>query len=307
MAHPFRGGGPDEGIAGSPAAEAMGHVPERTRLRPLEIGICGWCIDRHDVVRGLETAAELGLRVVQIGLFGRAAVASADVQKIRRRAEACGIELAGVFVGFDGEDYSSIPQITATGGFMPDANYADRLATTRRAAAVAAALGCRTLAVHAGTVPADAADPVYVKLVAHVREAADAAAESDVRLLLETGRESADALAGFIRSVGRTDIGVNFDPGNFVSYGTDDPVRAIGTLKAGIELTHLKDGAPSSTPGVSFGTKRPLGAGEVQIPRVISKLRAAGYTGPLLLETPAPGSPPADYLAAIEFLRSMLE
>jgi sugar phosphate isomerase/epimerase len=276
--------------------------------RPLEIGICTWCIDRHAALRGIAVAGgELGLRVVQVGFFGEAAVNGADAAALKRAAADAGVEIAGVFVAFDEEDYASVDRIAQTGGFAPDDAYPRRLELMRRAAGIAAAVGCGSVAVHAGTVPEEAGSPPYAKLVARTAEAADAAAALGVRLLLETGRESADALVACVASVGRPNVGVNFDPGNFVTYGTDDPVRAVTKLRGRIELVHLKDAVASPRPGVEFGRKAPLGTGDVQIPRVISKLRAAGYAGPLLLETPAPSSPMAEYRAAVDYLRSMLE
>ena len=88
----------------------------------------------------------------------------------------------------------------------------------------------------------------------------------------------------FIDAADRSNIGVNFDPGNFIIYGTDEPAAAVTTLKGRIELVHLKDAVRSTRPGLDYGRRASFGDGDVQIARVISKLRATGYRGPLLLE-----------------------
>jgi len=249
------------------------------------IGVCGWCIDRHDAHRSVEVAGrDLGLRIAQIGFFTAQAVRTADAAAIAKTAQAAEVKLAGVFVGFEGEDYTSIARIAETGGFLPDKHYPARLAVTKAIIDLAIGIGSTSVSVHAGTVPGDTTSPDYGELVARVGEAADYAATRGIRLLLETGRESVDALSRFINAVHRNNVGVNFDPGNFVVYGTDDPIAAVTRLKGRIEIVHLKDAVPSSRPGVDYGRPAPLGAGDVQIARVISKLRATGYRGPLLLE-----------------------
>jgi len=251
----------------------------------LPIGVCGWCIDRHDPRGSIQVAGrDLGLRVVQIGFFTRDSVRNANTAAIVEAARAADATLAGAFVAFEGEDYSSITRIAETGGFTPDEAYAPRLAVTRSVADLAAAAGCPSLSVHAGTVPTDFSSPAYRSLVARVREVADAVAARGLRLLLETGRESADALLRFIDTADRSNVGVSFDPANFIIYGTDDPVTAVTKLRDRIELVHVKDAVRSSQPGVDYGRPAPLGAGDVQIARVVSKLRATGYRGPLLIE-----------------------
>ena len=254
-------------------------------ITQLPIGVCGWCIDRHDPRGSIQVAGrDLGLRIVQIGFFTKDSVRNANAAAIVEAARAADATLVGAFVAFEGEDYSSITRIAETGGFTPDEAYASRLAVTRSVADLAAAAGCPSLSVHAGTIPTDASSATYAKLLVRLREVADIAARSGLRLLLETGREPADALLRFMDMADRSNVGVNFDPGNFIIYGTDDPVAAVTKLRDRIELVHIKDAVRSSRPGVDYGRSAPVGAGDVQVARVVSKLRATGYRGPLLIE-----------------------
>ena len=251
----------------------------------LPIGVCGWCIDRHDPCRSIEVAGrDLGMRFAQVGFFTEQAVRDADAAAILEAARAAEVALVGVFVAFDGEDYASIARIAATGGFMPDDSYPSRLAITRAVTDLAAAMRCPSLSVHAGTIPTDVTSRAYTTLLDRVREVADYAAGRGLRLLLETGREPADVLLRFIDAADRSNIGVNFDPGNFIVYGADEPAAAVTKLKGRIELVHLKDAVRSTRPGVEYGRPASLGTGDVQIARVVSKLRATGYRGPLLIE-----------------------
>ena len=285
----------------------------------MEVGVCSWSIDRHDMLRSIRLAGtEIGLRLVQIGFFTEEAVRRADADRIRRTAEDSGITLTSSFIAFEGEDYSSMTSIAETGGYALDEAYPHRRAITAEVADLSAAIGCGAVAVHVGTIPEDpdsleqtavscSAPPfhpplargerggsarhaktenalVHRKLVVRVGEVADLLAERKLRLHLETGREPADVLRAFIDAVGRPNVGVNFDAGNFVVYGTDVPARAVSRLKGLIENVHLKDALRSARPGTEYGQPAHLGAGDADIPGVIGSLRSSGYRGPVLVE-----------------------
>ena len=276
-------------------------------MKATKIGVCTWSISRHDVVSGIEYAAsKLALRIAQVGFFTERSVRTADPTAIARAARLADVEIISPFVAFDREDYASIGRIAVTGGYGFDEEYALRLELTREAAQLAAALQCESISVHAGTVPDDPAEAMHGKLVERVREVADLLHEHDLRLLIETGREPARVLARFIDAVERDNVGVNFDPGNFVIYGTDDPAQAVRTLKDRIHNVHMKDAAASPNPGVSYGGPAALGAGDARIPRVLENLRATGYAGPLIIETDTRRLGMEALQNAVGYLRSTL-
>jgi len=274
----------------------------------LEIGVCTWSIDREDPVAAIGVAGgALGLRVVQVGFFSQQAIDRADAQLIDRTAREHGVRIVGTFAGFEREDYSSIASIAETGGLAPDDCYPDRMEMIRRVGVYSVAWGCPFVAIHAGTIPDDPSSPKWGVLVARTREVADLLAASGLRLLLETGREAASILRAFIEAVGRDNVGVNFDPGNLIVYGTDDPARAVSTLRGRIENVHLKDAFQSPAPRVAYGARAVLGTGDAQIARVISKLRTTGYTGPLLIEGGGSQGGIEAVREAAGYVRSMLE
>ena len=272
------------------------------------IGVCSWSLDRNDCLRSIQIAEhDLNVHVMQIDFFTRSAIDHADANKIKQSADAARIHIPGVFVGFDGEEYSSIKRIAETGGLYPDESYLDRLAAIEKAAQITASLGASTLSIHIGTISANVASSEFDKLVSRCAEAADRLVERNLHLLLETGREPIETLLYFIEAVGRSNVGVSFDPGNLIIYGTDDPVRAVRKLSRRIELVHLKDARVSSRPGVEYGQSAPLGTGDVQIPRVISRLRAVGYGGPLLIEGNHRAGGINSVRDGVQYIRSMLE
>ena len=72
-----------------------------------------------------------------------------------------------------------------------------------------------------------------------------------------------------------------------VLYGVGDPVEAVGILADKIVHCHMKDATWSDKPAQEWGEEVVLGSGQADIPRIVSKLRAQGYTGPLVIEREA--------------------
>lgn len=271
------------------------------------IGVCGWSIDRNDPVRSIEIAAtQLDLRVIQLGLFGGEVVRGFDVARVGAVIEEHHVDVVGCFVAFDGEAYDSIAQIAQTGGLLPDATYEQRQKLLAQAADVTAAVGGKSLAIHVGTIPGDIESDEFAKLAERAGIIADFAATHGLRLLLETGRESAEVLVHFMAKIDRDNVGVNYDPGNFVLYGTDDPVKAVSKLKGLIDVVHLKDAVCSAEPGVEWGSRAALGNGDAQIARVLSKLRIGGFDGPLLIEGDSRAESLAPIVDAAAYVRSMI-
>ena len=276
-------------------------------LKVSQLGLCGWSIDRHDPIRGIVACRDdFDVGIIQIGFFRDEVLRNADAEAIRNAIEAAGVTLAGTFVAFEGEDYSTIERIAATGGLAADNEYRDRLELIRRAVALTAKLGGPSVSIHAATIPGDAASGHYVKLIDRVRQAADIAGQHGLRLLLETGREPASVLFEFTTTLDRENVGVSFDVGNFVIYGTGEPVQEIRTLGKHIDLVHVKDAFRSNEPGDAFGQRALVGEGDANIARVLSRLRAIGFAGPILLEASAARDGASEIRAALAYLRSML-
>ncbi|MCP4247243.1 MAG: sugar phosphate isomerase/epimerase [bacterium] len=277
-------------------------------MEPLAIGVCCWSIDRRQPVESIRAAGErYGARAVHLGFFDAETLQAASADGLRRAANEVGVEICATFAAFWGEDYSSLAAVAASGGYLPDEHWPTRRDHTLRVADLSAELGAALLAIHVGTIPDDPSADAYITLAARTAAIADALAERRLTLLLETGRESAATLLGFIDGLGKDNVKVNYDPGNMVIYGTGDPVRSIAALGGHIGLVHLKDAIPSSSPGTTWGCEATLGTGEANIPRVVSRLRATGYAGPLLVERTAGRGDPGDLGESVAYLRSLLD
>lgn len=276
-------------------------------MTALTLGVCSWAIDRHDIRRAIEVAGTVpGLQAIQVGFFTERAVRTADPMAIAKTARDAALSLTSLFLAFEDEDYGSIHRIAETGGLGWDEAFDSRLAIIHDVAALSAEMGCRAVAMHIGTIPRDSGHRVYHNLLARTRITADLLSEKNLALQLETGRESAATLLQFLLEVDRPRIGVNFDPGNFVVYGTGHPVDAFVHLQHHIEVVHLKDAVDGRRPGVDFGHPAPLGTGGACIARIIGRLRALKSAAPLLIECSRRDAGEETVRLATDYLNSML-
>ncbi len=273
-------------------------------MEPLQIGVCNWSLKIPDLRECLATIKnKLGLGVVQIGFWTEE---FKDQDRVIRTIRDSGLEVSTTCIGFETEDYTSIQTIAATGGFRPDQYWEQRLDRTIAYADFSKALGVKMLMAHIGFVPHDKSDPAYPMMVDRLKRICDELGERGLTLVMETGQEKAQDLLEFIGTVGRPNIGANFDPANMVLYGVGDPVEAVTLLKDKIMHVHMKDANWSKTPMQSWGEEVVLGSGEADIPRVVSKLRVGGYRGPLVIEREAGDNRIGDILEAKNFLEDML-
>lgn len=273
-------------------------------MQPLQIGVCSWSLKMPDLDQCLGTIRDtLGLALVQIGFWGDE---YKDTDRILKLVAKYGLEVSATSLGFAEEDYTTIQTIAATGGFKPDGYWEQRLAKTAAYADFTKALGLTKLACHIGFVPHDAADPQYRVMVDRIKRVCDELVKRGVTLVMETGQEKAPDLLGFIAAVGRPNIAINFDPANMILYGVGEPVEAVGLLAGKIVHCHMKDAIWSKEPTKTWGEEVVLGTGQADIPRIVSKLRAGGYKGPLVIEREAGNDRVADIKEAIALLKSLV-
>ena len=228
-------------------------------------------------------ARQLELSHVQIG-YSSPIDTPEGVQRLLDASARHSIEITTVFCGFEGESYADIPTIQATVGLVPRQTRAERIEKTRRIADFAHRLGVSRIGAHIGFIPEDEGEREdFDDIVRVVQEICDALAARGQVFALETGQETAAGLKRFLEAVGRENLKVNFDPGNMVMYGKDEPIAALQVLGPWIDGVHCKDGLWPKAPG-TLGEEMPLGEGEVDIREWLRQLRTRGYSGPLTIE-----------------------
>ncbi len=237
----------------------------------------------RDRLRAFDVARSLGFAVIHANAIPEAWLDGPARTAYVAAAHRSGLSIATQFIGFDGQDYSSVRSAVATVGFVPTGLRSHRLAVAHRYSDLAAELGVASLGLHLGCLPDDVHHPDYVDVANGLRSLLDYCAQRGQALHLETGQENAAELLRLIRRVDRPNLFVNFDPANFLLYGTDLPLPALEQLHPLVRGVHCKDGLPSTTPG-ELGGETPLGEGAVDFPAFLRRLVELGYTGPLVIE-----------------------
>lgn len=234
----------------------------------------------------LDVVQELGVPTVQVHAPHGNTRTPEDAARFLNRCGEAGIEVTCVFGGFDGESYADIATTALTVGLVPEATRAARAQEMKEISDFTKLLGCHTVALHVGFVPADRNSASYRGLVEVMRDLLDHVAANGQQLNLETGQESADHLLEFIEDVQRDNLFINFDPANMILYGTGDPIDALKKVGSYVRSVHCKDArwAGEAVRGTAWGTEVPLGDGDVGMETYLRTLKELGYTGPLTIE-----------------------
>jgi sugar phosphate isomerase/epimerase len=190
--------------------------------------------------------------------------------------------ISSTMVAFPQEDYSTLDSIIETGGIVPDEYWEQNRKLFTGALEVTSRLGVRYVSMHAGFIDmtqAEYADKFYDR----ISQLADAAADNQITLLMETGQESARELREFLQKLNHPFVGVNFDPANMILYNKDEPCEAVRVLAPWIKHIHIKDALRTKQAG-TWGMEVPWGEGEVGAENFLKALKEIGYEGALAIE-----------------------
>jgi sugar phosphate isomerase/epimerase len=225
------------------------------------LAVCSWSLlptDPNDLVAKLHAT---GIRRVQLelGPLHENPRVWGETEKLFKQE---GITIVSGMCRCAGEDYTTLDSIRLTGGIAPDATWEQNLKSIRAGAAQAKKLGLKLVTFHAGFLPADEAAPTFAKMIERLDTVADIFMVQNILLGLETGQETAPALADLLHKLNHPNIGVNFDPANMIMYDKGDPVKALHVLAPWIRQVHVKDARRTKVPG-TWGPEVPVGSGEV--------------------------------------------
>lgn len=272
--------------------------------RPAErLAVCSWSLQPQNPQHLAAELQSVGIARVQLALDPLR-----EAPEIWGRTESVFREqnisvVSGMF-GCVGEDYSTLETIRKTGGIAPDATWRQNLQNIRATVDLAAKWQIKLVTFHAGFLPHDESDHSFAKMLDRLAEVADIFAAKKIALGLETGQETADALAALLRKLNRENVGVNFDPANMILYDKGNPVEAVRTLAPWIRQVHIKDAGRTRTPG-TWGEEVVVGTGDVNWREFFAALNAAGFSGNLVIEREAGNQRIADIRAARQVVENI--
>lgn len=246
---------------------------------------------RIGVKPGIEKAAALGADGFQIYVTGGEMapenMSSADRRAFVKFAHDCGLTISALCADFGK-------------GFLNTQTNPAVIKRTKACIDLAVDLGTSVVTTHIGHLPDDRKDLRYLACAEAVLELGNYAFARGISLATETGPESPEHLAEFLKLVNSPGAKVNYDPANLVMNGFDQ-LGGVKVLSEYIVHTHAKDGIRKD--GVI--EEVPLGEGQVDFPVYLSKLDGIGYEGFLTIEREVGPDPESDIRKAIGFLRTL--
>ncbi|MEQ9825292.1 MAG: sugar phosphate isomerase/epimerase family protein [Puniceicoccaceae bacterium] len=265
-------------------------------MNTTDIGICTWSVG-NDIDRIRNVLTQGGVTRLHL-----------DVSAAARFQDTVANEawtVSGMMLSFPQEDYSTLERIRKTGGIVPDAHWQHNRLLALDAIQTTAIWRVPFLSFHAGFI--DAAHPsTYDCFCSRLTELADASRSAGVKLILETGQETATELKQLLEHLNHPALGVNFDPANMLLYGKGDPIAALEVLAPWVVHVHLKDALPS-TDSTQWGIEVPWGEGAVGVQRFFEQLQSIGYAGYAAVEREAGSQREADMLSALQQTRNHLK
>jgi L-ribulose-5-phosphate 3-epimerase len=265
------------------------------------IAVCSWSLRPRSPEHLCDLLESTGIRRVQLALDPIRS--DWGPNRTVRVLAARGITIVSGMMAMQGEDYSTLDAIRATGGLRPDATWPANLAAAAENAKLARTLGIRLVTFHAGFLPHDSRDPERPTMLDRLRRIRDTFAAADISIALETGQESAATLLCLLEEL--PGVGVNFDPANMILYGIGDPVAALRTLAPRVAQIHIKDARPTATPG-QWGTETPAGEGAVNWPEFFRALGDHHVSAELVIERESGDARVADILRARDLIIRLL-
>jgi sugar phosphate isomerase/epimerase len=261
------------------------------------IGICSWSLQTD--LPGLAKAMEQ-LQTNHVHLDLRPACTENSQLYLEQVIEK-NWTITSTMIGFPQEDYSTLEAIKLTGGIVPDRCWDNNKKIFLSAVDATVKLNAPFLSTHIGFI--DHTQPDYArKVYDRVKFMADASAENNITLLLETGQETAEDLKNFLEELKHPLVGVNFDPANMILYDKGNPIGAVGVLSPWIKHVHIKDAIRTNTPG-TWGIEVPWGQGQVGQQQFLTSLSKIGFAGALAIEREAGNNRFDDIKKVIEKLQ----
>ena len=268
------------------------------------IGVCSWSLEPPDARTLAERARACGVAAVQLAL-DPIRLGMMGIEEVRRSLKDARLILASGMMAMEGEDYSSLRSIRETGGVAPDSTWAANRAAAQELSRIVKELGIGLISFHAGFLPEDPGHPRWEVVIGRLRELAGIFGEGGAQVALETGQENHLTLSRALEALVREQVGVNFDPGNLILYGSGDPVAALRALAPRVIQVHIKDALPAREEA-SWGTEVPVGKGVVDWAAVLGALRGCPQVTTLVIERESGSDRLGDITRTREFLERVL-
>ena len=204
-------------------------------------------------------------------------------EKIDAAREKYGVEISTFWCGYTGPVHWNFYEGQLDMGVVPLQYRELRCNDLKHGSDYAKRLGVKQIATHFGYLYENPMLDDYQPLIAAIRDVAEHCKANGQYLMFETGQETPVTLRRVIEDVGTGNLGINLDPANLILYGKGNPVDALDVFGQYVRDIHAKDGK-YPTNGHDLGEETIVGAGKVNFPLFIERLKEIGYNGTLIIE-----------------------
>jgi len=260
------------------------------------IGVCSWSL-KGGATELAELKNELGIEHLHLAA---GPALGEDGRRYLSEIQKQGWTISCTMIDFPQEDYSTLESIKATGGIAPDDCWQQNEERFTKAIDVTAELGVQFISMHAGFIEVGSSEHA-AKFFDRMRFLAYEAASRNIKLLMETGQETADELKRFLEELAYPALAINFDPANVILYNKGEPIESVRKLAPWIEHIHIKDAVRTEQPG-TWGSEVPWGDGETGAERFLQTLKEINYEGVLSIERETGEDVFGDIRSAVEKL-----
>jgi sugar phosphate isomerase/epimerase len=236
----------------------------------------------------IRAAKELGFDCGQLCMWNMDFYTSENLEGLKTVLEREAFEVTGFWCGWSEPVVWKYPEMYQSLGLVPDVYRERRMEDLRRGAKFAFDLGIKNVITHTGYLPDDPTNPAHIAIVRELRTFCKELRARGQKFLFETGEELPLTLSILIGEIGLDNVGINFDPANFITTGRGNPQDAMELLVSRVMGMHAKDGVPAKF-GEVKGRQVRIGEGRVDFRNLLTQLRDGGYKGDIYIEHEMPG------------------
>lgn len=263
---------------------------------------------QENIEKLLKRVVDLGFKTCQVSTYVPELYTKENADLINKYCMEFGVRVTLLWAGWPGKCKWNFVGGPSTIGLVPLAVRDERVGIMKKASDFARLIGVDRIATHAGFIPENMDDPLYVSLVNALKDVASYCKANGQYFCFETGQETPVTLLRTIQDIGYDNVGINLDPANLVMYGKGNAIDSLKVLGKYLLGVHVKDGK-YPTNGRELGIEVPIGKGDVDMPRLLEKIRELGYEEPLTIEIEldrreGEESPESAISYAVEYLNS---
>ena len=268
----------------------------------------GLFVDITDDFEGkIRHAKSLGFDFGQLAVWTMDFYTDENLEALKKLLSELDFTVCDLWCGWSAPVVWGYPDKYTTLGLVPAQYRAQRLDDLRRGALFAHKLGVKNIITHTGFIPDDPSAEEHIGVVECLQTLCSELNERGQSFAFETGEELPLTLSIMMSEIGLDNVGVNFDPANFISGGRANPNDAMELLGCRVTGMHAKDAVPAKF-GEVGGHQVPVGEGRVDFEKLFVQLKEAGYEGDIVIEHEMYSRPDrdVDILRSKEYLEKLI-